>query len=51
MVFTHFYDRFGARTALASIIGSEAMSPYPFLSMCVCGFLTTGIFDKISDLQ
>lgn len=55
MVFTHFYDPSAARTVLGSIIGSEAMSPYPFLSICVCVcvcvFLTNGIFDKISDLQ
>lgn len=35
----------GACTALGSIIGSGAMSPYPFHSMLVSGFLTTGVLD------
>lgn len=35
-VFIHFSGPLGARTALGSIIGSGAMSPYPFHSMLVC---------------
>lgn len=35
-MFTHFPSLSGACGALASIIGSEAVSPYPFHCVCVC---------------
>lgn len=43
IMFTHFPSLSGACSALASIIGSEAVSTYPFI---VCTFLTTGIIAK-----
>lgn len=40
IMFTHFPSLSGACSALASIIGSEAMSPYPFHCVLVCVFIS-----------